>query len=248
MKHLLMAAAQQQTAGGFDPETGIGHVELFWAEGTEFAALGYSDGADVDAWPDEATTESADQATASRKPQYRAAYAGLNNKPTVEFTVSTTPGDLLKTANAVYSRTFPISIVVVCYPTAFSDGNRPIVDGDGQRNQIYNKPPGNFGIYSGGTPRDSSTNTFSAGAYGLVAYFAGTSANDRLRVNGVLEIDANAGSAQADDMSIGGYPTSNYRGFLGGISLVMVYEGDITADGSWSDMQSWVSTHYGVTI
>ena len=87
----LKAAAQQQTAGGgFDPETDIGHVScsgrkaqslLPWVTATE----------PCDAWPDEARQSLLTKRPQS-KPQYRAAYAGLNNKPTVEFTGSTSPG------------------------------------------------------------------------------------------------------------------------------------------------------------
>ena len=39
------------------------------------------------------------------------------------------------------------------------------------------------------------------------------------------------------------------RGTLanGPIAMFGIYEGDITADGSWSDMTAWVDSHYGIT-
>ena len=36
--------------------------------------------------------------------------------------------------------------------------------------------------------------------------------------------------------------------YSGSIAFVGIYEGDITADGSWADMETWVTDHYGITI
>lgn len=73
----------QRRGATFDPLTSIAWSHAYWAEGTEFTALGLADAGVVSTWPDE--VGSSDLSEATNKPIYVASDATLNSKPLVRF-------------------------------------------------------------------------------------------------------------------------------------------------------------------
>lgn len=63
----------------------IAWTHLWWSEGSEMAALGYTNGAAVSSWPDEIGTADLGAGAAS-SPTYTAASAAFENLPAVDFT------------------------------------------------------------------------------------------------------------------------------------------------------------------
>jgi hypothetical protein len=238
-----LLAAAPAAAGGFDPETDITWHSLFWAEGTDFVAQGYSDTDPVGTVPNE-TGESDATSTTTARPLYTASSATLNNKPALSWTQP----KYSRTAafSVAPSYTSGVSIVIIGFvnwnSTAF------LVDGiaASNRNGIYQADAATdaWALYAGtaslGTASDSSPHLF-------VGKFS-TSGNDLLRVDGGTVHDAEAGSQTLTGLTLGAHATLNTLGANGDIALVGVYEGDIEADGSWSSFETWAETHYGLTI
>lgn len=81
----MYVGADLMWSSAFNPIAAASWHTAFWTSGPEFAALGLADGAAVATLPDEAGAHDATQATGAKRPIYRAASAGMNNRPVVEF-------------------------------------------------------------------------------------------------------------------------------------------------------------------
>lgn len=68
-----------------NPVTDIAWAHAYWAEGSEFTALAYADGASVTSWPDEIGTANLAQVGTSAVPTYAASPSNMNGKPAVRF-------------------------------------------------------------------------------------------------------------------------------------------------------------------
>lgn len=229
----MRRAAAGVSAGGFNPETSITWHSLFWAEGSGFVGEGYSNGDPVGTWPNE--TEETDALSFGGLPTLTASYASLNDQPALHFATNA-----VATASSFsMNPTYPISIVMIGRvetPAAFGT----MFDGTGSdHSRIYmNSPPTQWRLFAG-TAR--SGGTVDTNAHLWVAQFDGSTGNDTLAVDGATVINANAGATTIQSAVIGGTPVQAY-------SLVGIYEGDITADGAWSDFEAWVENHYGLSI
>ena len=229
----MRRAAAGVSAGEFNPQTDITWHSLFWAEGTDFVAQGYSDTDSVTTWPNE--TGETDALSFGNLPTLTASYASLNSQPALHFATTT----VATVSSFSVNPTYPISIVMIGrIETAAGFGE--MFDGAGSDfSRIYmNSPPTQWRLFAG-TIR--SGGTVDTNPHLWVARFDGSTGNDRLDVDGTTVIDANAGSTTIQSAVVGGAPVQAY-------SLVGIYEGDITADGSWASMVAWIEDHYGLSI
>jgi hypothetical protein len=227
-------------APSFDPETDITWHSLFWAEGTDFVAQGYTNGNAVGTWPNETSEKDATEAT--NKPTLTATNASFNDKPTVDFSANT--AHKLVTDNFTSNPVYPISVVVV---GSIRDlNNAVIVDGNdaSNRNTIQRGDPNTrWQIFSGNSVFTTGAD---ANPHLFVASFKGAAGNSTLSVDGTQVINGSSGSGKIDGVTLGNYPLGGFSG--GNLALCAIYSGDITQDGEWANFKTWVEDHYDITI
>jgi hypothetical protein len=225
----------------FDPETDITWHSLFWAEGTDFVAQGYTNGDAVGTWPNE-TGET--DATATTGATFTAADADLNSQPSVATTVAANLQTAAFSSNPSY--TSGVSIVVIGYVGEESNG----VFFDGRvstnRNNLWRQFT-LYKIFAGSSV--SSAVVATVGAKLMVAQFDGGAGSDSLVVNGTSILSGNAGAQTLTGASLATrFSKGATEASLGSWALFGVYEGDITVDGAYADFEAWVTSHYGITI
>lgn len=234
-------------SGAFDVENDITWHSLWWAEGTNFVAESYADGADVSPWPNEVSGElDLSQGTASQRPHYRATVTALNNRPAVEFDKA----DTHRLDNSSTMTTAPggtISFVSVVKPDVDADGIFcGAADGGGS------SPCGYVGI---DTPQwtagngffpDAGTSDTNGHLFTVVTH--NSTAADQFYVDGTKLLDQDMFTRQADRYPRIGALTNGTQQSDCTVALFAIYDGDITADGSYSDFKTWVDDHYGITV
>tara|TARA_R110002126_G_scaffold36734_3_gene111469 strand:- start:14479 stop:15252 length:774 start_codon:yes stop_codon:yes gene_type:complete len=251
-KMMMVAPA---AGGAFNPETDIAWHSLFWAEGTDFKALGLADGASVATWPNETGESDATQATEAYKPFYNDADSVLNNLPSVEVKEpgSSTPS-WMKTAafSTAPSYTGGVSFVAIAYKVGTAPDRQGMSGGldNNNTNTVFARYGTSVRIWAGGAARAGSTSMGNNVAHLVVAKFTGSTGNDTMALDGLSPtIDADSGPDQIDGLMLfahPGNPTNEH--LVGGIAFLGVFEGDITQDASYGDFKTWVGSHYGLTI
>ena len=242
MPHPVMAALQANPASGFNPENDITWHSLFWAEGTGFKARGYSDGGTVSTWDNE--TGETDATSGNTKVTYDEVDTNLNNQPSVAFNGT---NGALETAAFSVNPTYSISIVAII-SLVDTAANRTICDNYASPNhRLFFRGSDDKIAWKIGTTTTASTFVAGAGAHGVVATADGSTGNETITVAGTTYLNTNVGDDTISGLSIG-KDTGSAHVYNGTIALIGIYEGDVTADGSWSDFQTWASDHYGVTI
>ena len=225
--------------GGFDPIADVGWTHAYWAEGTEFVALGYADTDAITSWPDEVGTENLAQSVASIT--YRAASA-INSQPALLSGLSS--ARLTKTfASAI---TQPLTVVVIAEFDPAEGSFATLFDGPpgGSAITIYDNNNSTMsmeaGAMVGGGAQDANPHIF-------VAYFNGASST--LVRDGTTQISGNAGTNSLQGLSLFvNKDGSNDTDISGPIAFVGLFSGDVTGDAGWADFESWAGTHYGLTI
>lgn len=219
--------------GAFDPIADVGWLELFWAEGTDFVAEGYSDTDAVDAWPSEVSTLTTAYPVGAAS-TFDDSVAALGGNPAVLFG----GGGIATTTFPNLSQ--PYSLVVVAIPptgqTTFVSNNGT---GAAARSWFTAGTGDDVWINAGGASLQANAVLSVGQAFLAVAYYNG--ASSVIEVDGTVEASGNAGTGALNEPWQGSY----YTGY---IALIGVYNGDVRSDGGWSGFESWVSSHYGVTI
>lgn len=234
---MQMAAAGAGGDAPFDPLS-IGWHTAFWAEGSEFEALGLSDSDPVSSWPDEAATHDASQATGTRQPIYRASVAALNGQPGIEFDTS---DDYLQTAAFTeISQPHTIVSVVRFTTTGQSRGTGAVAHhgiASGKRAALFQSGAGNMGISAGTAITGGGQDTLAH------LYIAEYGATDTLAEDGTTIISGDAGAEGLTGLTLGaGFNIAN---FLGGyLAFLGLYDGTLTAQQK-SDLLAWSKSHYG---
>lgn len=226
--------------GGFNPETDITWHSLFWAEGTDFVAHGYSDSAKIGTWPNESGEIDATQAGADGvKPSYDAVVPALNDKPAVNFDGN----DLLQATFSTGPSSSLVSHVIVGQATT-----NPVVwcgvSMNNDRPKMFAGSGIGWSMFAGVTLSGSAVDT---SPHLLVGVFS-SSGGDTLHLDGALDATGDAGSTLNTTSVTLGRNADSTQYWTGPIALIGIYNGDITADGSWADFESWVTSHYGITI
>ena len=229
----IYASAYVTPAGGgaFDPETDITWASLFWTEGTAFTALSLSDGATAFDWPNEtAEPDLLDSGTVS----YDAANATFNGKPSVHYASST---DKHETGSGFTAITQPFTAVIISALVG-TIVNRGGIVGTGGGFELRV-------LSAGSTIQHIAGNTLAGGSWGTSASLVmsvSNGASSKTFVNGTEEASGNAGTnnSQTDFAIMHSQP--------GDAVFVAYYDGDLTADGEYTNFKTWVSSHYGITI
>ena len=236
------ASAKAIGGGVFGPES-IGWHSLFWAEGSEMAAEGYSDTDDVGTWPNEGGDNNATQATAGRLPTFTT--LGINGHPSVTFNGAR---QNIRVASFASAPTYPITIVSV-FRAGSDSGNTFLFDGvTGSTRNANFKNGASFTIFAGSSRSSPGVLTNGSDYIGL-ASFDGGGGGDTLTLNGTELSSSDAGSSQLTGLSIGiDNSSANGAAWDSHIALIGIYEGDFTADPEFSDFETWVTDHYGISI
>lgn len=235
------AAGVSAGGGSFDP-TVISWHSMFWTEGDDFIAEGYSDTDAVGTWPNE--TGESDATEATNRPTFDAVNAAYNDAPTVHFSASNSK---LQTGTFSTSPTTASSIVVV--------GNYGVVSGyrclfdsvSGTRRQA-------FWVSADGTQwtifarsAEVSGGAADTNPHLFVCYFDGSSGNDTITVDGTEVASGNAGSSTPTGLTLGNL-TNGTGSFQGDLAFVGKYQGDVTAHESWGAVEAGIASHYGITV
>lgn len=241
MRRRGVIAASAAAPAGFNPEIEMTWHSLFWAEGTDFQALGLSDTDTMTAWPNETDEVDADNTTGSIH-YFDAVQADFNNQPVVDL------GGVLYTDNFGTVPSYPISIVCIARVPAPVGFDRVLFEGNdcSNRNHLASvHPEGTWRMYAGGTFDDAGT--YDSDPHLFVVTYDGSTGNDTLTIDGTLTIDADTGSQTLDGLTIGGN-CNQQTASSADMALLGIYEGDITADAKWTDFVNWVEAHYGLSI
>lgn len=233
-------------AAAFNPATSITWHSLFWAEGTEFAALGLADTNVVGTWPNETANADATQATASKKPAYVASCSALNNQPAVFWTQANAQG--LSTATFSPAVTAPYTLVAIAERTT-ATGIGPRVLSQQDVLSVYAADANVWTMELGSSSNSASVANQTIGAKLQRVLADGSTGTDYLYVNETQRIATNVGAAKPTRLDLGGVRGDAYNRSWGGhIALIGIYLGDITADGQWSAFKTWITAHYGITL
>lgn len=246
----------QQGGGGggaFDPETDISWHSLFWAEGTAFAAEGYSDTDSVDPWPNE-TSETDVTNVAQGVPTFVASSSPLNGQPAVDFgSGNSTRLEGTFTSGPSTSSGGFLSLVYVGEMNDVEPANRrcPIILGSPHDLGIFTNNGNWEAVGDNGSPESDAVGADN-GAYlvALVCKANGAVADDVFNVDGtnLTAIDAERSATTFGKIYLGNNSNNSQHFGPGGHgALLGVYQGDIRADSAWSDFKSWVSSHYGIS-
>jgi hypothetical protein len=230
----LLSVQPAAGGGAFNPETDVTWHSLFWAEGTDFKALGLADAASVTTWPNETGEQ---DATATGTPLYDEV-SNLNSQPAVLFDGT---GDYFRTAAFTTGPDYTSGVSIVAVTkTANTTANQTYFDGSdptsADRNAVKGQASGTVWRLNAGNNQDAGG--WDTSAHLLVAQFDGGSGNESLAVDGAVVIDGSAGPKGLVGLSIG-VQYNDGASLDGEIALLGIYEGgDITADASWPDFKT----------
>jgi hypothetical protein len=237
---LTLYLSRYEPYAPYDPVVALGAHSGFWTEGSDFEDEGYSDTDTVTTWPNE-TAES--DATATTGVTYNASDSNFNDKPSVSFSST---GDLATSAfSTAPDYTDGVSIIFIAFLTA--DANvKTLFDGlDATNRNMVETNASEVWRVNAGTVQGGST--VATGLVAGVAYFSGDSENSKLWINGVEEVDADAGSGQLDGLTIGAR-FNGVNDFNGELYLAMIVEGDVTSKSGWNTFKEWAEDQTGATF
>jgi hypothetical protein len=221
------------TSSSFNPITGVGWTAAYWAEGSEFVALGTAADAAVAAIPDEKASFDLAQGTGSAQPLYRTT-AGPNSTPAWD---AVSADIILKASTPAIAQ--PFSMVAVA-KSDLASGDRVLVCGDSSIGQIY-ETGDQWSIYAGSAEVKAGTTDTSAHLF--VGFFSG--ASSKLDIDGTQVISGNPGTTGLAGFHIFGGASGSWDGKC---SFAACASGDIRNDAGWAGFKTWVTSHYGITI
>ena len=230
--------------GGFTDPEDIAWHSLFWAEGTAFTALAYSDTDVVTTWPNETAETDLTPVVSGSGFKYDAVNANYNNQPTCK---SDSNDHMEADFGSALSQTYSVVVVGSIGATASSfatifdnTGSNPATiyrNGGGAKPMVMNA--------GGGTI--SSVSAWNSSPHLWVAVFAGGSSKfilDGTEYTGSVGTNSLAGLTLACNR-LGDTGSTAHSGDY---ALAGVIAGDLTANDFYSDLEAWVASHYGITI
>jgi len=180
----------------------------------------------VGAWEDKTANEDdVTQGTADNKPTLQT--NELNGEPTLRFDGS---NDYLQGAFTTGGAlTQPFTLLAVAELTSTGSVYRYITDGDDASNRMVSgqRDDGDWWIYPGspalaGDPSDTNWNIWTVVYNGL---------SSQIWLNGVSEVSGEAGTDEADGLTVGGSYTGAASWWLGDIAEIIIYDSELnTAD------------------
>ena len=233
----VVASAHVEAGGGAFTPLSIPWHTAFWAEDPAWSHP--ANGAAVSSWNDASgNARHATQATGTAQPVWRASVAALNSQPAVDFDGS----DALLTATwtAVASG---FSVVVIAHARVLT-ANDNFLDGDDASHRcLVNIDATNVWRFATGTTL-LSTVAVNTNAH-LFVGLSGTSG--AIEVDGVVT-SGSAGTHTNTGLALGANNAGSTNFIEGEIAFVGLYATDVRAHASWAAFETWVTSHYGITI
>lgn len=224
----------KQEVRDFSPETDIVWHSLFWAEGSNFQALGYVDDEVITIWPNETAENDMND---SSNVKYVAAEANLNSRPAVTPSGASPYVQTTSFVSPLDYATAGISIVVVCYHRTQTTWlvASPSTDGNMHNLEIHGSPTATWKVWRG------SLSSTSVVVNPNTAYYAlNITGTNSVVVNGATAT-ASGGNNTLEGVRMWGNTDSDTS-----IAFMGLYEGDIRLNSNYSLLNSWVSSHYGI--
>lgn len=238
----IPATVATPTLNVFNPIGSILWAHAYWAEGAEFIAQGYSNGAAVGTWPDEVGTADL-TSTGSARPTYRSSGTGFG-LPAVDFDGT---DDYL--GPVAYSTiTVSHTVVTIFYNDITSPTEAAyIFDGfDGSHRLACGIRETNTWRHFSGLLADGGSATIAK--HGLRSLITST-VFDTLNVDGANVVTGvDAGSQAITGLTMGARYSQLSNHFDGRIVFLGVYAGDIISASGWTDFKAWALSYYGVTL
>lgn len=223
----------------FDPLS-ISWAHAYWTEGTEFVALGLTNGAALSSWPDEAATSDLAQATGANQPTFVTADASFNSRNVVRFDGS---NDWMNVDFADLSQPNEIVAVARLRTVPGAAANAILLDGFATtgRHTMYRRGDISKWTMFAGTAL-SGTATPDLVKHLFRAEFNTTSS--KLFVDETQDgSTADAGSNVASGLAVG----ARFDGTTPGaydVAFIGVSDSLLTTQ-QRSDLHSWAQAHYG---
>lgn len=234
-------------AGPFDPETAFNWHTLYWAEGTKSKALNYANGDRLTTISDEYGV-AADNLTMSPSSPYYVYRSGsslMNGQPcwysqTTHGTMTT--GTWVKTPPAL-----ALNSVVILYEPSVH-GNYPwLISGvASQQIEIYEFTNSPYSLKTTGSFDTGLVPTLGI-ANGITWRRSNVAANNLFSLNGATPVVTTAQPNLIGGITIASRYDGNYTQ-RGATAFVGIYDGDITQDPKYADLQSWALSHYGAVL
>lgn len=235
MSRLMMRRRGAPAAGGFSPLS-IAWDTLFWAD----MITGLADGAPVATWSDSSgNAHHATQATTAKRPIYRAALAGFNNKAVVEFDGV---DDWL--ATTAFTSVAGGEVALIAQRTGASTDQRSFFNGisPGNRWNFASRSgvaPTGRAIFQGGTGVGGGTED------NAKHYFRSDfGATDALYVDGTLIASGDTGSESLTGIRLGADVAGTGQFFPGYFALLGFKASPLTPT-EQANMLAWSRSYYG---
>ena len=241
----LLQGFMSQVDTAFDIENDIAWDYLYWASGSEFQALGLSDGGEVTSWPDE--VGSADLSGGGV--QYRASVAALNSKPAVQGdgTVNTLEASSL-------TLTYPFTVIaVMTKPTGNFKNWMAMEDAGSAHIQCLYSTNTGVGWYGGDFPGGGTDNAASGNFDSEVLvefdfYGDGTTPN----VINVNNADTGSSTDNAggspDQLHLFANEVAGNDFDQGHIAFFGIKANGVLSASDKGSIRTWASDFYGLTI
>ncbi len=233
----IMASQSSTPLPPFDILTSIPWHAAYWAEDPGWSNPG--DGNTVTTW-DDATTNGRDltQGTAGSRPTYRSSSATLNNKPALEFV-----SDFFTATSAAWGTlTQPVSIVVVGFWTAPDASNDAIVGANSGTFLLRKSATSSIQIFAAGGVTGVTVNG-NGHLYGGV--YNGASSN--IIYDGTLT-SGNVGAGSLAGVTLSGATGAAASSHTFTMAFAGFYSGIITSHLRWTDLKTWVTSQYGISM
>lgn len=261
----MMGAAGFSAAPGDPPVAGDSFtsgwdtdpIGVFWAGGSRFQGLGYSNGANLTSWPNEihAGTPSSVQSsdltlvlntlTVNAAPSYVA--AGVNGQPSVQFAAKEWIGAAVADFAQVSPPTVSWSLLTVFHLSANTGGTHYIVAPRSDNSNISRLAANgtlNYQLNAGVNETVGTPNTTAPHVLRGEVKNTNTSIIDL--DNGAFSSVGSAGAFGMSSISLG-MPGGDVvtDAMEGNIALVIAYRGEISADSNFAAVMADIATLYG---
>jgi hypothetical protein len=223
-----VATTSQVGGVNYDPRTAIAWHSVFWADDPDWTNPG--DGNAIAQWDDGGGNGlHLTQSTGALRPIFRSSVAEFNNRGGVD----PDGADLLSTVSTTLPQ--PFSIVAVVVPEDIWDV-RPLVDSG---SVVVYAPVSNHNLAfdAGSGVVQSPPNTYLGYAAHLVVWhFDG--ASSFIEMDGTSVATGNPGTSGISGV------INLFQAHTGPAAFIAFYDGDVTADPGYADLEQWVNWYY----
>lgn len=224
---------------GYDPQTGVAWTHAYWAE-----SLGLADGDPIDTWADGPGTADL-TASGTARPTYRTT-GGANSKPCVDFDGSS---DYMNATITAMSQPVTVALIYTYDTNPASGTCQRVLQGSNWYVDTNDPASGRYRINGDVATLGSLAATSTP--YLLFMYFNGNGAGAsvvELNGEGGLALNWELGTASINSFRLGAATGGGSLFCNIDVMFLGFYAGDARADGGWAAFESWVGSHYAITL